>query len=295
MGSISSELTVQDYWDHHWRNLQLPAQITPGQRSDRLTQSILDVFEKYIPDQPGARVLEIGGAPGRFLTYWARQRQAEVHCLDFSHAGCEKTRDNFRLLGLQVTIYETSLRDAWKKLPPYDIVYSLGFIEHFTDTDAILEEHWRLLKPGGYLVVGTPHFLNVFWPFLEKYAPRITSGHNRSSLNPKAWNHLEAVLKLERLFAGYISGFEPGPVCSVLEEEWFYSKGRKPLFAWLLYRLIQYFCKMRACFRRLFPAASTRRWNSKYWSSYSIGVYRKPVKLSDAGLNDAKVAPAIVD
>lgn len=40
----------------------------------------------------------------------------------------------------------------------FDIVYSLGVVEHFPETKEAIAEHIRVLKPGGHLFFTTPHF-----------------------------------------------------------------------------------------------------------------------------------------
>jgi SAM-dependent methyltransferase len=40
----------------------------------------------------------------------------------------------------------------------FDAVYALSVFEHLADFIGAMEEVWRILKPGGRLIVETPHF-----------------------------------------------------------------------------------------------------------------------------------------
>lgn len=54
-----------------------------------------------------------------------------------------------------------------RKLPfpdnTFDLVYSLGVIEHFPETSSAVNEHARVVKNGGHVLITTPH-LSVFTP-----------------------------------------------------------------------------------------------------------------------------------
>jgi len=168
------------------------------------------------------------------------------------------------------------LRGAWERLPAYEVVYSLGVIEHFEDLTLILREHWRLVKPGGYLILGVPHFMHVFWPLLRRFAPRITAGHFRPSLKPSGWCYLDGAPQVQRLFTGYWGGFEPTLMCSVLEDEWSWMESSASPAALALFRSLRFWMRLRYYARWLCPAINRLpRWNSSLWSSYAMGVYRK--------------------
>jgi SAM-dependent methyltransferase len=43
----------------------------------------------------------------------------------------------------------------------YDVVYAHSVVEHISDIVALIEEIWRVLKPGGRLVIVAPYFRSV--------------------------------------------------------------------------------------------------------------------------------------
>ncbi len=48
----------------------------------------------------------------------------------------------------------------------FDLVYSFGVVEHFEGTEKAIEEHIRVAKPGGKVIVTVPHLyspLTLYW------------------------------------------------------------------------------------------------------------------------------------
>jgi SAM-dependent methyltransferase len=253
-------LTEKEYWEKYWDKIVLPIEIKKTKRNSSLN-CLLKIFDKFFPKDNNLSILEIGGAPGRYLVYIAKKFHYKIYCLDYSIIGCKNTEKNFKILGIQGTVYQMDLfSDQISNLPLFDIVYSLGFIEHFLDLEQVIERHLQLLKPGGILLIGTPNFLGINRLILKIFNPELLHFHNLSSMDIKNWKVFEKRFNLEPLFKGYIGGFEPKIFVSAKGS--FSKKAISYLFR-CLSRIIDY-----SCFLRMF--------NSKYWSGYVVGVYKKP-------------------
>ena len=59
-----------------------------------------------------------------------------------------------------------------------DLIYSMGTIEHFHESDVALHEMFRVLKPHGYAIIGVPNKLD---PFLR---PLLVAFLNHLNLYP---------------------------------------------------------------------------------------------------------------
>ena len=257
---IESTLTEKSYWDDVWHGVKLPAEI---KRSDNnlLLNRELDVFEKYLPKE-ALSILEIGGAPGQYLAYFYKQFGYQIHCLDYSEAGCEKTLKNFEYLNIKGQVYHADLFSGELDLPKFDIVFSMGFIEHFTDLDLVVGKHLQYLKPGGTLILGIPNFLGINKLFLKSLAPGMLSKHNLSTMDISQWKAFEAHYRLETIFKNYIGGFEPMT---------FLIKEKNSFWNSVLFLKARFLNKI---FHQHFSVL--RNFNSKYFSAYAIGIYRKP-------------------
>lgn len=72
-----------------------------------------------------------------------------IHSLDYSNIGNEQTLINLGAANIDVKVYERDLfSDNFNKnLPQLDLVYSLGFIEHFENLSVVVKKHLDFLKP----------------------------------------------------------------------------------------------------------------------------------------------------
>ena len=141
----------------------------------------------------------------------------------------------------------------------FDVVYSLGLIEHFSDLTDVVAAHARLVRPGGTLIIGAPNIVGVNRWFMKRLGPERLAVHNPDCLRPELWDEFEQRLDLEPRFRGYVGGFEPG-VFAVLERK---SPATLPLWALtlgLVHSVGQHL-------------PSLRRFNPAWLSGYLIGVY----------------------
>lgn len=254
-------LTMQQDWDYYWNLIKLPAEIK--KEENLYLNEILKVFDKFLQKNKNLSILEIGGAPGQYLAYMAKNFYYKIYALDYSEVGCRKTNENFKLLNLSGVTYQKDLFSDLSDFPKFDIVYSLGFIEHFSDLERPIGKHFELLKPGGILMIGSPNFLGINRLILKRLDPQRLLKHNLSSMDLKNWEDFEKSFNLKLLFKGYIGGFEPR----------IYHYKNKTLLNGLIYLLFIIIKIFTDRFKFL------RNINSKYWSGYVIGIYQKPEQV----------------
>ena len=270
---MGETLTEQQYWDQHWEKLKLPVANTLA-ASSGLTRAIVEEFERATASRPPKTVLEIGGAPGGFLAYFASRHGAEIHALDYSEAGCRKTEENFRLLGQPVQVHQQDVFAVGPDFPRFDLVYSLGLIEHFAETQRIIKAHADLVKPGGLLILGVPHFVRVFWPVLSLFAPRVTQGHNRQALSPSLWTAYEQPLGLTPIRKAYVGGFDICLMHSVIGEEYAMGGGRYQVVGRALLAGLRLAFRTRQGIARRMPGvANACRVEGSWVSAYAMGTY----------------------
>lgn len=258
---MSEHLTEKEDWEAYWRKYGKEVQEIKRSSRDSSHNLILDVMHRFLPAKEGLTILEIGGAPGQYLLYMAKNFGYKAFSLDYSSEGNEQTRRNFAAAGLPITVYEKDLLSGkLDDLPRFDIVYSLGFIEHFTDRDEVIKKHTALLKPGGILMIGVPNFTGIYKTFLKRLNPALLAQHNLDTMNISNWRSFEK-LGLTPLFKGYIGGFEPSTMNQSASET---------ASAKFLLRIVKLLIRVFS-FRFHF----LRKFNSRLWSGYLLGVYRK--------------------
>jgi 2-polyprenyl-3-methyl-5-hydroxy-6-metoxy-1,4-benzoquinol methylase len=134
----------REYYDALWE--QLPPGLEPAHFGLR---------RRFLLDRvrAGQRLLDVGCAEGLF----ARELvQADVHVFAVDVACEPLRRARARVASLETQIIP--LAGPWP-LPDasFDVVWSGETIEHVPDTAAWLSEIRRVLRPGGRLLLSTPH------------------------------------------------------------------------------------------------------------------------------------------
>ena len=257
---MQDKLTEKQYWDNYWKAIDLPLEIKRENSAPNIIAE-LGIFEKNLP-KGNLSILEIGGAPGQYLAWFHKNLGYEITCFDYSSVGCEKTKENFKLLNIPGEVVQGDLFSDEVELSQFDIVCSFGFIEHFTDLEGVVAKHLKFLKPGGILLLGVPNFLGINHLFLKRLAPDLLSGHNLKSMDANSWNSFENKFHLEVLFKNYVGGFEPAVFLK--QEKKSFVNNSLFFVARLLNRVFHNNFKW------------LRKYNSKNTSGYLMGIYRKP-------------------
>ena len=250
--------TEQRFWDTYWVKQKHSRK---SHRESLQIREIKRIFHHYLPKGNTLQVLEIGGAYGEYLMYLHDRFHHQVSSLDYSSEGNEATRNRFIQAGKEVRIIQRDLFSNLSDLPRFDIVFSLGFIEHFDDPLPSITKHLELVKPGGILLLGVPNLGGIYKSVLRKTAPSFEESHNLKTMDPASWEVFEQTLHLETLFKGYIGGFEPLNM-KKLERKGVVAGGLNLLVSVLTVILSFHFQFLR-------------RFNSPFWSGYLIGIYKK--------------------
>jgi ubiquinone/menaquinone biosynthesis C-methylase UbiE len=109
-----------------------------------------EVFQKIIKikNKSQNKVLEVGCGRGSLSSYFA-EIGSECTLLDSSKAALEKARLVFKNNGHKATFIKGDANDLPLKKNQFDIVFSIGLLEHFENVKKPIEEQLKVLKKGG--------------------------------------------------------------------------------------------------------------------------------------------------
>ena len=151
---------VQDQWNNnpvgsHYAKTTTPHTLewyleVEGYRYGEYSPWAFDLME--FGQHAGHKVLEIGGGLGTDLSMFARHG-AVVTDVDLSAGHLAHAKENFGLRGLSGEFVHHDAEDLPFPDNTFDVVYSNGVIHHTPNTDCVVEEIRRVLKPGGKAIV----------------------------------------------------------------------------------------------------------------------------------------------
>jgi len=142
-------ITQAGYYDHYWSG-------TSGWRPPAGMDSDLACWLSYLVC-PETAVIDIGCGDGSRYADYLISAGVKVHGLDVSNVAVLAARE----LGI-----EAQLASLDRKLPvpdeEFDSAICLEVLEHLVEPEFTAKEIYRVLKPGGHLLVSVPNI--AFWP-----------------------------------------------------------------------------------------------------------------------------------
>jgi SAM-dependent methyltransferase len=108
----------------------------------------------------GMRFLDLGCGSGAAAEYLARRCNIEIVCVTNSPAQADICRRKFARLSGRGRVIVTDFDCLDLPSEHFDAIYSLESIGYSKDLDAWLARCWRMLKPGGRLLIRSPGSLD---------------------------------------------------------------------------------------------------------------------------------------
>lgn len=111
-------------------------------------QSHWRVFQKVMGDVRSGRAIEVGCGRGSMGAFFS-DNGFEVHLLDTSPTALESARNNFTADGLDgMPVVGDTLALPYAN-NSFDVLVSIGLLEHFKNVSQPVLEQLRILRPGG--------------------------------------------------------------------------------------------------------------------------------------------------
>ena len=169
------------------------------------------LLKKHLPPMSDARVLEIGSAPGDTLVDFAQRLRMEPFGVEYSEEGAEVNRRLFKAHGLNpdnvihADLFAEDFQNRFRGA--FDVVYSGGFIEHFSDPSDVVDKHLNLLADGGYLIVLIPNLRGLNYVLTSVFARHLIAIHNLKIMKLRELRKLFDEARLIPLTCAYYGTF----------------------------------------------------------------------------------------
>lgn len=156
----------RQYWERFWKEgAAFPASIGPYSILHRYTHKKYgSFFERQFSgfDTEGLNLLEVGCARSVWLPRFAKNYSFKVSGIDYSEEGCRQSRRIMEREGVKGRIVQADMFSPPESMKgSFDVVVSLGVIEHFDDTVEAVRAHSDFLTPGGILISKIPNLHGI--------------------------------------------------------------------------------------------------------------------------------------
>lgn len=197
---MEQDKTDKDYWDSTYaRKEKKPYPIAKE-------HPVREWLEKYSPVTVENSCIEVGCYPGRFLSIFG--------VLGYKLNGVDFT-ENLAFVPEWLKEEGYKVGDFWKKdffkeeiNQTFDLVYSMGFIEHFIDIENTINRHIKLVGDEGLLIIEAPNFYGWFQNLLHRLLDKENlKVHHIPAMDVKVWAEVLQKNDFEILYAGYFGKY----------------------------------------------------------------------------------------
>jgi 2-polyprenyl-3-methyl-5-hydroxy-6-metoxy-1,4-benzoquinol methylase len=218
-----SEISDRDkagkgYWDQIYVPERRPEAINPRDTSLRnyIARRFHRFFEKNLSAMEGKELLEVGCGGSQYLPYFSKEFGLHVTGLDYSELGCAAAE---RVLAAERVAGEIVCADFFNApqnlFGKFDVVVSMGVVEHFVDTAKCVAAIANLVKPGGIILTTIPNMRGLTGALQQAFDRDLFNKHVPLSRAMLRSAHEEAGLIVEEceyfIFNSFFAfGLEPG-------------------------------------------------------------------------------------
>lgn len=173
---------------------------------DLNSDGMAEFLKKYIPKSTEkAKAFEFGIYPGNYLNIIA-SKGYQIYGIDYHPRLSDMLIERSKKISIS-NILNDDINTLKSNVNKYSLVYSIGFIEHFSNWEEILDLHVKLTEKGGTLIITCPNFrtlnqriYHLLWDF-KSYKK-----HYIPSMNAQKWKEILVKNDFEIIYNGYFGG-----------------------------------------------------------------------------------------
>ena len=146
---------TEEVWDKAWTFYNKKPYFKPNHK-------VLDVISRCFGGRLGGKkIVELGAGSGSDIICLA-QKGVNAYAIDFSIESLNSIKYWAKKKGVTVKTVQADIKKIPYPSNSFDMVYSVGLMEHFTNPIVYLREQIRVVKPGGFLLVDVPQKYTLY-------------------------------------------------------------------------------------------------------------------------------------
>lgn len=211
---VSSKNYVSNF-GYQWKKFQ-KTQIDKFSGLNFSKQRFFNVTNWDKTDLTGKNILEVGSGAGRFTQIVLDYTNANLYSIDYSEAveaNHENNGPNKRLKIFQASVFEMPFPEN-----SFDKVFCFGVLQHTGSPKKAIESMYKVLKPGGELIVDFYPYKGFWTKINAKYILRpFLKNMKEENLLSLIKKNIDWMIKTHKLFKGLKLSFLNRfiPVCDI--------------------------------------------------------------------------------
>jgi len=172
------------------------------------------ICRRYLSPKKRLKILEVGSAPGYHLVKFSQMFGYIPYGVEYSKKGVELNREIFSLCNINPNnviysdFFSNNFLTEYRNY--FDIVMSLGFIEHFSDVKNVIRKHINLLKKGGICLITIPNITGINYLLALLFNRRLVRMHNLEIMKKETLKRLFEDSALRISYLNYYGTFDFG-------------------------------------------------------------------------------------
>lgn len=202
--------SIKDEIREYWTNRAQTYDLSPGHGIAKIAE--MEAWRRLIglhlgPGQ-GRRALDLACGTG-VMTVLMHELGFAVTGLDFTDAMMAQAKAKARGLGAPIGFLSRDAEDTFEEDDSYDVIIARHLVWTLVDPDKAFKDWFRILKPGGRLLIIDGDFVRKTWlerlvPMLDRVFGKQVDGH--SLLTPEQWQAHHRIVEQIHFDRGVRSG-----------------------------------------------------------------------------------------
>lgn len=150
---------IKKAWSNSWKH------ITSIDSISRLygVKNVIWCFNKLIKNEKIVKILDVGCGAGFYFNFFSKKGAKELHGLEYETMNVEKARSLNKHINVKIIQGDIKKILSYYQENYFDLIISLGLIEHFKYPINKIKDLIKLIKLNGILILEMPNFNNYFY------------------------------------------------------------------------------------------------------------------------------------
>jgi len=164
MGNIHNEELVE-IWEKHWQLLEVDENSIINNQLDSWARPHKEILDKYLGQlDKNSVIVNAGCGLGQWVFYSYKKGFSSIG-LDIAKDTISRLNHYISDMGMapsRIKFIEDDIRDIKHIKNDFcDLILTFGVLEHFKDNIAVLEQFYKIMKKGGYVIITVPNLYST--------------------------------------------------------------------------------------------------------------------------------------